>query len=155
MKVIYLRSETFIKIFEVELREIAPWKGGYEKPSKYRTVILIIDHFCRSDPVKGIYLMFWVSTGWQTVGQSSVKLANSWSVFCNDDIKFGRSPAMLANSWAVLCVTNKNSIIPLISRETKRKQRRKDKKEETSRIFFKNTRAYLLVSLQSKRRIQS
>ena len=42
---------------------------------------------------------------------------------------------MLVNSWAVLCVTNKNSIIPLISRETKRKQRRKYKKEETSRLF--------------------
>ena len=87
MKVIILP----FKIFEIELREFAPWKGGYEKPSKYRTVILIIDHFCRSDPVKGIYLMFWVSTGWQTVGQSSVKLANSWSVFGNDDIDFGRS----------------------------------------------------------------
>jgi hypothetical protein len=42
-----------------------------------------------------------VSTGWQTVGQSSVKLANSWSVFGNNDKKFGPSSTMLANSWAV------------------------------------------------------
>ena len=56
--ILAFRNLLEIKIFEVELREIATRKGGYEKLSKDRIVILIIDHFCTSDPVKGIYLMF-------------------------------------------------------------------------------------------------
>ena len=128
--ILVFRNLLDIKIFEVELREIAPWKGGYEKPSKYRTVILIIDHFCRCELVKGIYLMFWVSmvgkqlvslqSSWQTVGQCLAMMTKSLGHLQQCWQTVGRSLAMLANSWAVLRVMNKNSIISLMSRKKRR-----------------------------------
>jgi hypothetical protein len=50
----------------------------------------------------GFNLMIEVTSDWQTVDLSLAELENSWSVFDNDDKKFGQSLAMLANSWAVL-----------------------------------------------------
>ena len=62
MKIVYLRSETFLrsKIFEVEKSQQE--KGGYEKPSNYRTVILIIDQVVGKQLVS-------LQSSWQTVGQ--------------------------------------------------------------------------------------
>ena len=65
MKVVYLRSETFLrsKIFEVEKSQQE--KGGYEisnPPKFYRTVILIIDQVVGKQLVS-------LQSSWQTVGQ--------------------------------------------------------------------------------------
>ena len=90
--------------------------------------------------------MFWVSSGWQTVGRSLVKLANSWSVYGNVGKTFwaifdnvGKQLGSLWQCWQTVGQSFEGQIRTWSSLWCWEKQEEnkegKNKKEETRWIF--------------------